>query len=280
MMLRSLLYVPAHSERFIAKAHLRGADAVILDLEDAVPPADKLRARDGLAESVPTVGQAGARVFVRINADDLSEAADAVAACRAGAYGLLVPKVQSPDRLNALSDLLQTHERQVGRPPMPLIAILEDPGAILDARLIAKAPRVIALAVGSEDLALSLGAVPSPDVLRFPKLWVHYAAKAEGRLSLGLLRSIADFTDLDAIASAAAEAKAHGFDGATCIHPDAVAVLNTGFLPSEAEEDWANRVIAQAERHLGAFALDGQMIDAPVLARARAVVDLIKRSGG
>ena len=278
-MMRSLLYVPAHSERFIAKAHLRSADAIILDLEDAVPLSDKLRAREGLALSVGIVGQGGAKVFVRINAGEDSETADAFAATRAGAYGLVVPKVESPERLVALASLLEADTRQTGRAPLPFIAILESPGAVLDARLIAKAPQVIALATGSEDLALSLGAVPSPDVLRFPKLLVHYAAKAEGKLSLGLLRSIADFTDLDAMAAAAAEAKAHGFDGATCIHPDAVAVLNAGFLPSEAEEAWAYRIIAQAERHAGAFTLDGHMVDAPVIARAKAVVALLKRSG-
>ena len=82
MKLRSLLYVPASSEKFIAKAHERGADAIILDLEDAVAPADKTHARENLAEAVPSVGQNGAKVFVRINAEPELQLDDAAAACR------------------------------------------------------------------------------------------------------------------------------------------------------------------------------------------------------
>jgi citrate lyase subunit beta/citryl-CoA lyase len=101
---------------------------------------------------------------------------------------------------------------------------------------------------------------------------VHYAAKAEGKLSFGLLQSIADYSDLEALAAAAREAKAHGFDGATCIHPSAVPILNDAFSPTEAERDWATRVLATAEGSDAAFALDGRMVDAPVLARARRIL--------
>jgi citrate lyase subunit beta/citryl-CoA lyase len=267
--MRSLLYVPASSERFIAKAHERGADAIILDLEDSVLPTDKLAARAALAETVPAVGRNGAKVFVRINSDAGLMFADAEAACRAGAYGLYVPKARDAQTFVDLAALLRTIEVPLRRPEMGLVALIEDPGAVLDARLIARAPRVIGLSAGGEDLALALGAEPVPEVLRYPKLLIHYAAKAEGLLSFGMLRSTADYADHEAITAAAREARMHGFDGATCVHPAVVPLLNEGFSPSAAELDWAERVVDAAQAGAGSFVIDGRMVDAPVIARAR-----------
>lgn len=268
-MIRSLLYVPANSERFVGKAHERGADAIILDLEDAVAAAAKPAARAALADAVPSVGQNGAKVFVRINADDDLMLDDAEAACRAGAYGLYVPKAQDADTFGRLAGFLGPVEAELGRPEMVFVAIIEDAGAVLNARAIALGPRLMALSVGGEDLALDLGAEPAPDVLRFPKLMVHYAAKAEGLLSFGMLRSTADYADAAGIAEAAAEARRHGFDGATCVHPAVVPLLNAAFAPSADEVEWARRVVAAAGEHAGAFVVDGRMVDAPVIARAR-----------
>lgn len=268
MKLRSLLYVPAHSERFVAKAHERGADAIVLDLEDAVPEGDKDVARSNLATTVPAVGRNGAAVFVRINTG-IRQREDALAACRAGAAGVMVAKASSSAALDALAGTLRAEEAKLGRTAVSFLALIEGAAALLDARLIAANHRVIGLLLGSEDLATELGATQTPDVLRHPKLLLHYAAKAEGKLSFGLLQSSADYTDLAALAAAAAEAKAHGFDGATCVHPSAVAALNAGFSPSEVELDWARRVVAAAAEHPGAFQLEGKMVDAPIVARAR-----------
>lgn len=271
-MIRSLLYVPASSERFIAKAHERGADAIILDLEDAVAAADKERARARLAEAVPAVGRNGARVFVRINADPSLMQADAEAACRAGAFGLYVPKVEHAETLRELAAWLHPLEVSLRRDETLFVPLIESPGAVLEARGIARAARVLALSVGGEDLAFLLGAQPLPDVLKLPKLMVHYAAKAEGRLSFGMLRSTADYADAEAIAEAAREARMHGFDGASCVHPALVPLLNAGFAPSAAELDWARRVVEAAEGNEGAFVVDGRMVDAPVIARARGIL--------
>jgi citrate lyase subunit beta/citryl-CoA lyase len=274
-MIRSLLYVPASSERFISKAHERAADAIILDLEDSVAPADKDAARGALTEAVPAVSRDGAKVFVRINADPALQMDDAVAAVRAGADGLIIAKTETAEALAALAEKLAPIERDAGVAPTPFAALIETPGAVLDARTIARAPRLFALLTGGEDLANTMGAAPTPEVLRFPKLLVHYAAKAKGLLSFGLLRSVADYSDHDGIEAAAAEAKLFGFDGATCVHPSVVPLLNEGFSPSEAELSWAHRVIRAAESHAGgAFTLEGQMVDAPVLARARRILDI------
>ena len=258
MRLRSMLYVPAHSERFLAKAHDRGADAIILDLEDAVPEGDKDAARNGLAAATKSVSRNGAKVFVRINSGERRDA-DAAAATQAGAAGIVLAKAE----LGELDGFA-----------LPLIAMLESPGAVLDAREFAKHPAVMGLLVGSEDLATELGATPTPEVLRTPKLLVHYAAKAAGKLSFGLLRSVADYADLPAIEAAGREARAHGFDGATCVHPSVVPLLNTAFSPSAEEIAWAERVVEAAKSGAGAFAVDGRMVDAPVIARARRILDL------
>ena len=258
MRLRSLLYVPAHSERFLARAHERDADAIILDLEDAVPEADKDRARGGLPDAVQSVSRNGALVFVRINAGERRRA-DAAAATDAGATGLVLAKAE-------LGEL--------GHFDLPLIAMLESPGAVLDARDFARHMAVMGLLVGSEDLATELGATPTPDVLRTPKLLVHYAAKAEGKMSFGLLRSVADYQDLAAIEAAGREAREHGFDGATCVHPSVVPLLNAAFSPSPEETAWAERVVEAAKGGQGAFTNDGRMVDAPVITRARRILGL------
>ncbi len=268
-MIRSLLYVPAHAPRFVDRAHERGADAIILDLEDSVGPAEKPAARAALAEAVPSVGRAGAAVFVRINADTAAE--DAEAACRAGATGLLIPKVQSAATLQALAAGLEPIERELGCQPLRFIPLLEDPGAILDARaILAGDKRVLGVAVGGEDLATAMDAEPTPDMVRLPKLLVHLAAKAVGVMSFGLMRSITGYADASAIAASAREARALGFDGASCVHPSVVAILNHAFAPDPEAVARARRMIAAFEAGDGsAMAFEGGMIDLPVVDRAR-----------
>ena len=277
-MIRSLLYVPASSERFIARAHERGADAIILDLEDAVVPAEKAAARARLAAAVPSAGQRGAKVFVRINSHNALMRPDAEAACRAGAFGLFVPKVRAPGTLVELAGLLERVERAMTRPPAVLVPLLEDAGAVLDARAIAGAStRIFALAAGGEDLATALDAEPTPEVLYLPKLLVHLAAKAAGVRSFGMLRTVADYGDLAAVEKSAREARAFGFDGASCIHPSVVPVLNRAYSPSREALDHARALIAAAEaaaaRGEGAFAFAGKMVDEPVVKRARALLE-------
>jgi citrate lyase subunit beta/citryl-CoA lyase len=277
IVIRSLLYVPASAERFIAKAHERGADAIILDLEDAVARSEKAAARAKLTDTVKRVGQNGAKVFVRINANLDMIRLDAEAACRAGAFGLFVPKVQTPVILQELAALLDNVERSTGRSKTVLVPMIEDAGAVFDARLIAKAtPRVFALITGGEDLATALGGEPAPEVLTPPKLLVHYAAKATGVLSFGLLRTVADYNDLAGIEKSVREARMHGFDGASCVHPAVVPLLNKGFSPSDEEIETARRIVASYDdalaKGLGAIELDGKMIDEPVYQRAKALL--------
>jgi len=276
-MIRSFLYVPASSERFIARAHERGADAIILDLEDSVTPAEKVHARAGLAKAVPAVSRNGATVFVRINSEVEMIFADAGAACRAGAFGLFVPKANT-HMLESLDKYLERIEDgMTRREKTALVPMIEDAAAVLDARAIATASsRVFGLITGSEDLATAMGAVPIPEVLRFPKLMVHLAAKAAGVYSFGLLRSVADYQDLEAMEKSAHEARDLGFDGASCVHPRVVPILNEAFSPSAEEVARATRLVAAYEASIaagaGACVFEGKMIDVPVVNRAKALV--------
>ena len=278
-----MLYVPASSERFLAKAHERGADAIILDLEDSVVLGEKQKARSGLGEAVPRVSRCGATVFVRINSSDEMAFADAEAACRAGAFGLFVPKASQPSALQRLAGHLDEVENAMRRHEKTvLIPMIEEPGAVLDARSIASAtPRIFGLITGGEDLATSMGADPTPEVLRFPILTVHMAAKAAGVFSFGMLRSVADYRDLEGISRDAREARSFGFDGASCVHPRVVPILNEAFSPSSEEIARAMRLIAAYDESMavgaGACVFEGKMIDVPVVNRARAL--LTKQSG-
>jgi citrate lyase subunit beta/citryl-CoA lyase len=276
--IRSLLYVPVSAERFVAKAHERGADAIILDLEDAVAPAQKAAARAALGDAVATAGQRGATIFVRINSDSDLIRLDAEAACRAGAFGLFVPKVRNGGTLLSLASFLEPIEYGFDRPPLRFVPMIEDPAAVLDARSIAAATqRIYGMITGGEDLATALGAEPTPEVLHFPKLMVHFAAKAAGVRSFGLMRTVADYNDLPAMEKSAHEARRFGFDGASCVHPSVIPILNRAFSPSADELDRARRLIAESERATangqGAFAFEGKMVDEPVVQRARALLE-------
>lgn len=272
MKLRSLLYVPGDNQRFVQKAHMRGADAIILDLEDSVLPENKIAARNGLASSIASVGQNGAKVFVRINSDLNTALLDAEAACLCGAFGLYVSK-SSPEKLDKIHRSLSKSSSQ----SLPMVALIETPRGVSAAGAMACRPGVIALSLGGEDFAMEIGGVPDPDVLRLPRLLVHYAAKAQDKLSFGLFQSTADYGDLDALSNSAEEAARHGFDGATCVHPNAVPILNGAFSPSDEELAWAQNVLDEAARTgAGAFSLNGKMVDSPVLARARKALDRSK----
>src|SRR5262249_57982853 len=121
-----------------------------------------------------------------------------------------------------------------------------------------------------------MGAEPTPEVLRLPKLLVHLAAKAAGLISFGMLRTVADFKDTEAVTASAREARTFGFDGASCIHPSVVPILNAAFSPTPEEIDRARRMIDAFEAAMakgeGAFRFGDKMVDDPVVALARAML--------
>ncbi|CDX45270.1 Citryl-CoA lyase [Mesorhizobium sp. ORS 3359] len=278
---RSLLFVPAHIPRFVEKAHDRGADGIILDLEDSVPLEQKGEARCLLARSVPKVGREGASVLVRVNSGLRALAADLDAAIIAGVDALVLPKAESADWIveiaNAVSEL--ERERNLSEGHIRFLVQIETPGALQRLRAIASAhPRVVAMALGPEDFCACVGGVPEFDLLLGPNLSVLFAARAAGLLPLGFVGSIGNFSDKHRIRDTAVQARRLGFAGALAVHPTQVPVFNEAFSPSTQEKEWAHRVLAAendaAARGASAFSLDGQMIDPPVVRRARELIAL------
>ena len=287
---RSLLYVPANVDRYLAKAHLRGADGIILDLEDSVPVSEKPAARAGLQEAAKRVGQDGADVLVRINRPLRMSVADIEAAVIPEVRALFLPKIEGPDHVRLLAELMGELETERGMAPgsVGIVPMIEGPNAFFQIREVAMATgRVDALTIGAEDLSTSVGAEPDADTLLYPKQQSVYAARAAGVVPLGLFGTVADYQDTEAVRETAYRSRKFGFEGASCIHPAVVPVLNEAFSPAEADVAQAKRIIeadaaAQAAGR-ASFELDGKMVDIPVVERARRLLarhEAIQARGG
>jgi citrate lyase subunit beta/citryl-CoA lyase len=272
---RSLLFVPAQSERFVAKAHMRGADAIILDLEDAVAPAEKPAAREALRQAVPAVSRGGADVCVRINRPLDLAVADIAAAVVPGVAALVVPKVMGPEHLHLLGEVIAAREAASGLPVghVRLVALVEEAEALPRMAEIARAPRMTAMAVGGEDLATDLDAEPGADSLYVAKMLGIHAARGAGILPMGSLGSVAGITDSDGYRAILRRSRALGFACATCVHPAQVAAINKEYGPRAEAVERARRLLAAFDdgmaRGLGAIEFEGAMVDLPVAERAR-----------
>lgn len=281
---RSALYVPASSERFLARAQSRGADALILDLEDGVAPDARPAARRLAAETIAAGGPSA--LAVRLNGGLRDAAADLDAVVRPGLAALLVAKCADPGHLRMIARELEAleGEREMPAGSVALVPVIEHPAALSQAESIARAdPRCAAMLLGTEDFAAACGMDVAPEVLTLPKQLIVFAARAAGIAPLGLMQSVADFTDIAAVRAAALRARAFGYDGATCVHPALVPVLNEAFTPDSAAVAEAQRIVDAMAVGLaagqGAVRLDGRMIDAPVAARAERVLALAARAG-
>jgi citrate lyase subunit beta/citryl-CoA lyase len=275
---RSMLYVPVNVPRFIARAADRGADAIILDLEDAVAPAEKARARTLLGEAVPQVSRGGADVVVRVNRPWRLLVRDLEAAVIAGVTALALPKTDSAEHVQAVAETVAELEAERGiAEPIRLIAMIETPGAFFRMEAIARAhPRLVALTVGAEDLALSVGMLPEAEGLFLPKQVCVFAARSGGILPLGFIGTVADYKDQAAFREVVRRSRRLGFMGAACIHPLQVPILNEEFAPSSKEIARAERMVAAYDAALatgtGALEFEGSMIDVPVVERARVLL--------
>jgi citrate lyase subunit beta/citryl-CoA lyase len=272
---RSLLYVPAHVERFVDRAHTRGADCIQLDLEDSVPPAEKARARAGLAAAAAKVRRGPNDVMVRINSPLALAVPDIQAAVGPDVDGLIITKARGPDHIRLLDELVSECEQKAGLAEghTRFYLLVETPEALPQAEAIGCAsPRAVAMSLGAEDFALAIGAEPSEAALAVPKALLLHAARAAGLMPLGLTGTLAGFGDIEAFRAMAQRSRAMGFEGASCINPAQIAPLNEAFTPSEAEIAYAVRVIeadrGAAAQGLGAVALDGRMVDIPIVRRA------------
>ena len=273
---RSLLYIPVNNVHFISKALERGADAVILDLEDSIPHPDKDKAREHCLRAIDTLSGHGTDILVRINAPLRLAVRDLEAVIRPGLEAVLVPKVENADALRALGDVISEleHDCALREDSIGTVPLLESPAAVLSARDIAAAlSRNRAMILGGEDFATECGLSPSAETLCLPKQQVAMAAKAQGLMALGLLDTLSDFSNPEQTLDLARRSARFGFDGATCIHPVMVPLLNAAFSPRPEDLDRARRTVSIMEdawaRGEGVALLDGRMIDRPVYERAK-----------
>lgn len=273
---RSLLFVPADDTTRLAKAATRGADALILDLEDAIPPARKASARKALARAIPPLAEQGATLAVRINAGWRDAIADLEAAVRPEVAAVMVPKVENVARLITVGEMIGEFAAERSLVERPgIIALIESPAGIAALHDIAGAPGLIGVALGSEDFSLALGAPPTPESLDLPCRAMALAAARHGVMALGLPVSIATIDDADAWARGISTARAVGMTGALCIHPRQIAPANRRFAPSDADIATARRVIEawDATDGSGVMLFEGRMIDLPVVLAARRTVE-------
>lgn len=273
---RSLLYVPTHMEKFVAKAHTRGADAIILDLEDAVPLEQKEYARSVVQDAAEQVSQDGADVVVRINRPLSLAVRDVEAAVSPIVTALSLPKVESAAQIQLLDELVSEVEAKRGVPVghTRFVVLIESAlGLSLMAEIAAASPRVAAMTIGGEDLSADIGMESGEDTLFLPKQLMIQACAKAGIMPIGVIGAIASLDDGDAYLEMAKRSRRFGYVGSSCVHPKQVTVLNQAFTPGDDEVDYATRVVekaAEAEKEgRGAIVLDGKMIDPPVVARAR-----------
>jgi len=276
---RSALYVPANVPRFIDGAHRRGADAIIVDLEDSVPIAERPAARRDLIATAENVARSGADVIVRINRPWRQAMLDLEAAISPRVKALAVTKVDSADHIRLVSEVVSELEAERGIPigATKFTAMIETADAWFRMPEIAKAdPRIVALTLGGEDFALSVGMLPTAEGLLMPKQQLAIAARAAGILPLGFIGTVADYKDLDAFRETIRRSRRLGFRGASVIHPAQVPVLNEEFAPSADEVASARKIVAAYEEAVaagrGSISVDGKMVDVPVVLRAQEVL--------
>ncbi len=269
---RSFLFAPGTEERKLGRALAAGADAVVADLEDAVTPAEKRTARALVLELLGSCESASVRL-VRVNGIGTEWHADDVAAVsEVPVDGIVLPKASAA----AVASV-------AGATAHPLVAIVETPIGLREAFAIASHDRVAAVLLGAVDLALALGQEARDDGLELlharSSLVVDCAAAG---LRAPIDRVWLDVRDLEGLARDCAFARSLGFRGKALIHPDQVAVAHDAFAPSRAELERAREIVAAFElaeqEGRGVLELDGEMIDLPVVERARQLLSDEKRS--
>jgi citrate lyase subunit beta/citryl-CoA lyase len=277
---RSLLFVPVTAKRFVDGAARRGADAIILDLEDSVAASEKERARTLVPEAAEIVSRGGADVVVRINRPLRLAVRDIEAVIGPRVVALALPKTDSAEHVRLIVEIVDEveAERGVAAGTTRLIAMVETAAAFFRIAEIARAhPRLCALNLGAEDFATSAGIAPDAEALSMPKQVAVFAARAAGIMPLGFIGTVAEFHDLDGFRSTIRRSRRFGFIGASVIHPSQVPILNEEFRASAEETARARRVVSAYDKALaegvGAVTVDGKMIDVPVVERARLLLE-------
>lgn len=289
-LIRSWMFVPGHRQKMIDKALALNADAIMLDIEDGVAPNEKDTARKNIAESLGREKALGnpAR-YVRINAIGHARMdADLEAVVRPGLEGVVCPKVDTADDVRAVDAILSEREPQVklATGSLKLLIAIESPKGLLNAPAIAaSSPRVTGLIFGAEDFGREIGLPTSRegearDLIYARSAVVVAAAAAHVQAIDGVW---VDLQDSAGLLGFARQSRQLGFSGMSCIHPSQVEPINKTFSPTPEEINYANEVLkafAEAnERGDGSIAFGGQLIDRPIVERARRTVDMAKFLG-
>ena len=285
--MRSWMFVPGHQQRMIDKAYGLKLDVAMFDLEDGVPPGEKNTARAMMAETLARPS-GGMLRFVRIHPAGTKEiAADLPAVICPGLDGLTLTKVNCPEDVLRVSAVLDAQEEGVGlqRGSVRLLATIESArGLIQAAAIAASSPRLVGLMFGAEDFAMDLGMFnvrqgEAGDFL-YARSALVVAAASEGLQAID--RVYLDIRNPTGLEADTRLARDLGFTGKALIHPAQIEVVERVFRPTDAEVEYARRVVEAFEAAeaagAGAVAVDGQMVDLPVVERARRVLQLVSKN--
>ena len=284
------MFVPGHRQKMIEKSFgLTNADAVMLDIEDGVAPAEKDAARQQIASSLDAIAQQGASArtparYVRINAVGHERMfSDLGTVVRPGLEGLVLPKVDSPGQVDTVEEVLDRKEPEMGIPrgSIRLLVAIESPRGLFQAQAIAAAsPRVIGLIFGAEDFGKEMG-LPlrregeARDLLYARSAFVCSAAAAGVQAVDGVWP---DIQDAEGLKTFALQSRRLGFTGMSSIHPSQIDAINAAFTPSAEEVEYCRKVVQAFDearsRGEGSIAFGGQLIDLPIVERARRTLAL------
>jgi citrate lyase subunit beta/citryl-CoA lyase len=278
--LRSLVFVPGNRRDMLEKARDFDADAIVADLEDSVPPAEKINARGVVADMAPTLSGRGQKVLVRLNSLDTGLTHDELAALIGPhLYGISIGKVESTWDIKECDRIASALEKGAGLEPghLKIVPWIENSRAVMRVYDIAIAsPRVVGLAFGAEDYTddMDIQRTDEGDEVYFPRATVALAARAAGVAALD--SPFVRFRDQDGLKREIEVALKLGFKGKFAIHPAQLDTINTMFSPRPEDVEYARRVMeawdqAEAEGR-GSTSLDGRMIDVPVVKRARSLL--------
>ncbi len=286
-LIRSLIFVPGNRENMLERARSFDADIIMVDLEDSVPPGEKAAAREMAREWVPALQNEGKRVMVRVNSLDTGlTRAELEAVVSPSLHGISLGKVESVRDIRTVDSLLSPLEASAGLEigSLRIIPWIETAKALWDARAIAESSRrVVAIAFGAEDFTNDMG-IERSDMgkeVRVPRAMVPIAARAGevGALDSPFVR----FRNPDALKKDARRARRMGYTGKFAIHPAQLETINETFSPSAEEVEYARRVVeawdAAEASGRGSLALDGRMVDVPVVKRAQNLLALAEAIG-
>lgn len=275
--IRSRLILPINVEKYVEKAYTRNADAIVLDLEDSIPFAEKITARDFVKPSIEKV-QGGSLIYIRVNSNDDLLLDDVKASIEKGVEGIVLPKVESEKTINEIDKWMSKIEREKGiEEGTTKISVLIETveGYFNIDKILKSSSRIDTVTLGVEDFALDAGiesSVEGHEIL-VPKMDILFSAKNNNIMPLGIMGSMINYKDIEGFEKSAEKAHGYGFLGASCIHPGQVEILNKSFSPNEKDIVDAQGIIKAFETALknqrASTEYNGKMIDYPLYDKAK-----------